>query len=124
MKTWAPYDVATSGSSAEAAAWTQALMDGLAKAEDDEVATALLDLSAASDRIHFATLIRAALALGFPRVLLAMALRIFGLERRIVIDGVWSEGNGGSRGILPGSVSATDCMRAVMLPVFARLQAA
>ena len=53
-----------------------------------------------------------------------MALRIFGLEWRIVIDGVWSEGNRGSRGIIPGSVFATDRMRAVMLPVFARLQAA
>ena len=70
------------------------------------------------------SLIRAAAALGFPRVILAMALRISSLERQISIDGVWSSGNKSSCGIIPGSVFATDCMRAVMLPVFARLQAA
>ena len=86
-----PYDWATQGRSAEAAAWNQSLLDEAATAEGMVSATTFIDLAKAFERVRLQDIWEAGRRYDFPLHILRLGLEAFSFARRLSYQGALTE---------------------------------
>ena len=103
--------------SSERAAWMQALWGEAANAAQEPHAITFLDLTLSSGSSTFDIVWygRQDAIGGFKTRLPRMILRIYGMVRRIVLDGCHAAGRAWARGIVAGSIFAPVCLKMVLV---------
>ena len=115
------YNWASKGRSAEVAVWTHACQDEIAILKGEAVASALLDLQKAFEYVQLFDVWRAASAANFCMRVLRVVLTFYAGQRRMVLEGAFSEATKTVQAIVPGSVYATLCLYIVLQPEIDRL---
>ncbi|CAK0810705.1 unnamed protein product [Prorocentrum cordatum] len=95
------YDWARRGRSSERAAWLQALYGEAARAEGHEYAMTYFGLVKCFEWV--------------THLIMHTVLKIYGMVRRIVLDGCYAEGRAWQRGIVAGSRYAPLCLKMVVI---------
>ncbi len=112
-----PYLYAGPARGAQVATWRQAARAELASAVGVEYAQTLLDLVKAFERIPHHVLVREAVRLGYPLLILRLSLATYRLARALRVDSFVSSLTWATRGVTAGSAHATSEMRLLVIHI-------
>ena len=115
-----PYNWAAAGRSAEGAIWAQTLEDEAAIARGYQCGAVLFDLVKAYEMVKLELVWREGMAMGFPPLILRLALESFAFTRTLSYHGAVAEGVETLSAILASSALAQDGFVVVVMKVVDR----